>query len=323
MKTDFLLIVVLLSLLSSCRQDNSHQDDYSTVPRSLALEFSTYVGTKTAEDKISNYIYDLTFLLFKQTETGTYVLNDSRNYLSTAIDALENVPNASQLGYTEVKRVVFNDLTSGIYTIIATGNVYGKPILTYDDIKMTWIGRLPNEPIDKVYAVIAIDSIPNELFYGRVADVVVNASSANTQSIILSREVGMLELILDGLPAGVIDSARITMTNLTNTFAMDSIFSGTQSENKVYTINGATSDTLQLMAFPTVAGVTSSVKLILYRKNNDPITITTLPTQQIKPNTINRLVATVDSQDWTVNLNIELSIQTEWKIDTEPPVVVE
>lgn len=325
MKAYGLILGFCMLCVFACSEDDSHKEQYinKSGPSMMALEFSSFVGTNAASEPISKYLYDLNVLLFKKNTDNVLELLRYKLYTESEIDNLDNGTTTAEPGYTEVKKLTFDSLPTGSYTVVMVGNVYGKKIETIDDVKTTWLGLGIGQSINDISIGVAKDSIPNMLFYGSVSTIEVSPTLSKTYHIELMRKVGMLQLVLNDMPQGVIDSAKLTLSNVSNEMFMTGTFAGKAQEYKTFNIAGATVDTLQLMALPTPASSSSPIELILYRNNGNPIVINSLPVQQIVSNTINNLVATVNSTTWTVNLNLNLSLQTQWRVDQENPVEVD
>ena len=92
-----------------------------------------------------------------------------------------------------------------------------------------------------------------------------------------------------------------------------------------YTQQVQDSITLTYITLPTVSGDSSTFQSVFYLVDG-PKQIVDLPKYFLRPNTITKVTATIDTDQpgnlWKVDINTIITVDVEWNVEQEPPITI-
>ena len=183
--------------------------------------------------------------------------------------------------------------------------------------------------MDNIIANITDGAQSPRLFYGITSPVVLGAALEEVPDLTLARKVSMFVLTLKDVPQ-VVTKIELETTNTYGSFNM----TGEYLNNPVISVSDSNSFTFSTVqdsilmtsvSLPTIASNQSNFTLHFTLDNGQIITLG-LPKYVLKENTITKLTAIINTEDsggqWKMNLVFDLSVDVEWNVDQEPPIII-
>lgn len=326
MKQFFLLLLMILMTLSFSRCSD---DDSNYVPkrdRSLKLILTGRVGTVVG-DELTSYVKSLNVLVFILDRSGTYRLYEKLVLTEAQLKALENSTEDTPAGFTTKKSLTVDELPVGTYRIVGVGNMLEESGKAFEDAALE--GVTIGNTMDNIIANITDGAQSPRLFYGITSPVVLGAALEEVPDLTLARKVSMFVLTLKDVPQ-VVTKIELETTNTYGSFNM----TGEYLNNPVISVSDSNSFTFSTVqdsilmtsvSLPTIANNQSNFTLHFTLDNGQIITLG-LPKYVLKENTITKLTAIINTEDsggqWKMNLMFDLSVDVEWNVDQEPPIII-
>ncbi|WP_294142761.1 FimB/Mfa2 family fimbrial subunit [uncultured Sanguibacteroides sp.] len=326
MKQFFLLLLMILMTLSFSRCSD---DDSNYVPkrdRSLKLTLTGRVGTVVG-DELTSYVKSLNVLVFILDRSGTYRLYEKLVLTEAQLKALENSTEDTPAGFTTKKSLTVDELPVGTYRIVGVGNMLEESGKAFEDAALE--GVTIGNTMDNIIANITDGAQSPRLFYGITSPVVLGAALEEVPDLTLARKVSMFVLTLKDVPQ-VVTKIELETTNTYGSFNM----TGEYLNNPVISVSDSNSFTFSTVqdsilmtsvSLPTIANNQSNFTLHFTLDNGQIITLG-LPKYVLKENTITKLTAIINTEDsggqWKMNLMFDLSVDVEWNVDQEPPIII-
>lgn len=328
MKQMLLLPFLLVALFfSSCRNDDSYkpdQPDPGTLGQ-LSLVLTTRVGT-TIGDPLTDYVKSLDLLLFREGETGAYVLYRTVSLTKEQLEALENGEGDSEAGFTALKKFTFDAVPLDNYQIVGVGNVTDSTGAALPEVALK--GAVPGNSMSQILAEVTDGSQASRLFLGATETIRAGATESTPATLRMFRKVSMFALTLEKIP-DVVNRISMDITNTYGSFDME----GTYTPGNDIFVNAMNSYaqqvqdsiTLTYVTLPTVSGDSSTFQTSFYLVDG-PKQVVNLPKYLLRPNTITKVTATIDTDQsgnlWKVNISTIISVDVEWSVDQEPPITI-
>lgn len=326
MKQFFLLLLMILMTLSFSRCSD---DDSNYVPkrdRSLKLTLTGRVGTVVG-DELTSYVKSLNVLVFILDRSGTYRLYEKLVLTEAQLKALENSTEDTPAGFTTKKSLTVDELPVGTYRIVGVGNMLEESGKAFENAALE--GVTIGNTMDNIIANITDGAQSPRLFYGITSPVVLGAALEEVPDLTLARKVSMFVLTLKDVPQ-VVTKIELETTNTYGSFNM----TGEYLNNPVISVSDSNSFTFSTVqdsilmtsvSLPTIANNQSNFTLHFTLDNGQIITLG-LPKYVLKENTITKLTAIINTEDsggqWKMNLVFDLSVDVEWNVDQEPPIII-
>lgn len=328
MKRVFLYVILLLLVaVNACRDDESYKQNEPVPgePKQIQLTLTSRVGTVVG-DHLTQYVKAMNLFLFRENENGNYVLFRTKVLNKEELESLAEQPESSAPGFTLPRVVTFDTVPLANYKIVGVGNVLDSVGNAQTNVSLE--GVTIGNDMSQVLAVVNDGVQASRLFWG-VTDVIQLGAIGNTLAeLSLYRKVSMFALTLEKIP-DVVDKIDTEIENTYGKFDMGGNFvSGSAIwvfATNEYQQQVQDSITLTYVTFPTVAG-DSSTFLTTFYLINGPKQPVTLPKYVLKPNTITKVTATIDTDQpgsaWKVDISSLISVDVEWNVDQEPPITI-
>lgn len=326
MKKIFLPLLIAFAF-SACRNDDSYKPDEPdpTNVANIPLSLTTRVGT-TVGDPLTQYVKSLHLLLFRENESGNYVLYRTTALNKTQLEALANNSGQVDAGFTNLKEFTFDSVPIANYQIVGIGNITDSTGNTLRDVSLQ--GAVVGNEMSQILAVVTDGSESSRLFLGTTGIVRAGATESNPPVLKMYRKVAMFALTLDKIP-DVVNQISMRIENTYGSFDMAGTYTPGRSilvdAIHSYSVPIADSITLSYITLPTVSGDRSSFLATFYLIDG-PKQQVMLPEYILKPNTITKVTATIDTEQpgniWKVNIGTIITVDVEWNVDQEPPITI-
>lgn len=324
MKTIFLLIVI--AVLVSCRNDASYKQNavVPARPGAIDLALTGRVGAVVG-DELTKYVKSLNLFLFREDGAGKYYLFRSVALTKAQLEAL-SVSAGGESGFTEPKLFTFDTVPVANYKIVGIGNAIDSAggVLPYVKLQGVVIGNDPSQ----ILASVSDGEQSSRMFLGMTGTIQVGAIGDNRPVLSLYRKVSMFALTLEKIP-NVVDRIDMEIGNTYGKFDMNGAFVPGSDilvfDSSRYQQQVQDSITLTYVTLPTVSGDSSSLQATFYIVDG-PKQVVSLPKYVLKPNTITKVTATIDTDQpgdrWKVDVTTLISVDVEWNVDQEPPITI-
>lgn len=328
MKQTFLLTFLSMVLFFyGCRKDDSYKSEQPEpdIPSKVSLILTTRVGTIIGQP-LTVYVKSLNLLLFRENETGNYVLYRTVSLNKRQLEALEDGEDEAEAGFTALKEFTFDELPLGNYQIVGIGNVIDSTGAVLPQVALK--GVMPGNDMSQILVEVADGNQASRLFFGKTETVRAGATGSSPSVLRMFRKVSMFALTLEKIP-DVVNQISMDITNTYGSFDMvgaytpgDDIF--VHADNS-YTQQVQDSITLTYITLPTVSGDSSTFQSVFYLVDG-PKQIVDLPKYFLRPNTITKVTATIDTDQpgnlWKVDINTIITVDVEWNVEQEPPITI-
>ena len=328
MKRIFLYLPLFLLLgFTGCRNDDSYKptEPEPTGPEAIDLTLTTRVGA-TVGDELTKYVKSLNLLLFRENGAGDYVLYRNVLLNKAQLDALSKGTGEADAGFTALKEYIFDALPIDNYKIVGIGNVTDSTGAAMREVALQ--GAENGNNMSQILAVVADGNQATRLFLG-VTDVVrAGATASNPPVLRLYRKVSMFALTLEKIP-DVVNQIAMQIGNTYGSFNMNGEYtSGSDiivTAMNSYAQQVRDSITLSYVTLPTSVGDSSTFQATFYLIDG-PKQVVDLPKYVLKPNTITKVTATIDTDQpgniWKVDVGTIITVDVEWNVDQEPPITI-
>ena len=328
MKRMFLWPLLIGALIFfSCRNDESYKPEVPepSTPGKLSLVLTTRVGTQIG-DPLTKYVKSLNLLLFRENETGGFVLYRMVSLNIEQLRALENGEEDAEAGFTALKKFTFDEVPLDNYQIVGIGNVSDSTGAALPAVTLK--GAVPGNGMSQILAEITDGSQASRLFWGKTETVRAGATGTTPATLRMFRKVSMFALTLEKIP-DVVNQITMDITNTYGSFDMAGTYTPGNDifvhTNNTYVQQVQDSITLTYVTLPTVSGDSSAFQSVFYLVNG-PKQVVNLPNYLLKPNTITKVTATIDTDQpgnlWKVDINTMITVDVEWNVEQEPPITI-
>lgn len=328
MRTISLFIPVLLVLtFLGCRNDDSYKPtpQEQTGNEKIELALTTRIGT-TVGEQLTKYVKSLNLLLFRENTDGNYVLFRSELLTKAQLEALTAGRDNAEAGFTELKVFTFESVPLANYQIVGVGNIADSTgeALPNVSLRNAEVGT----EMSQVIAQVKNAEQSSRLFMGTTGIIAAGTTGDTPQVLRMYRKVSMFALTLEKIP-NVVNQIAMQIENTYGAFDMKgSYVSGSgiivfATNNYVQQVQD--SITLTYVTLPTISGDSTAFEATFYLVNG-PKQIVTLPKYILKPNTITKVTATIDTDQpgntWKVDIGTVITVNVEWNVDQEPPITI-
>lgn len=318
------LAMLVVGVLSGCRDDRTADVGPNVVGNGVIdMAVTGRVGTVVGSD-LPEYIKSLQLFLFRQNDNGIYILFKNKSFTKEQLVTLTDNADDPGSGFTAFKEVVFDSLPIGTYQIAGVGNVtdsLGAPLPN-----AALAGVAIGNTMEQIIARVTADSMAPRLFYGITEELQAGQAQPVTPQLRLYRKVSMFLLTIKDIPEAV-TGATVQIGSTSNAFNMTGRFlaggSATSDYVRLFPTPLVDSVTLTNITLPSIPTGPSTFTLIFQLANGDQ-KVVPLPSYRLLENTITKLTAriNVNSGNWEVDLQTLISVNVEWNVDQEPPVII-
>lgn len=331
MRNIYLYLLLLGGVIvGACHDDQSYKQDEPEGPEpeghaDIRLALTGRVGSVVG-DSLTEYVDALNLLLFRENAGGEYVLYRQRLLTKEQLNALADADENADAGFTAMKEVAFDTVPVGYYRIAGVGNVLDSVGGVQANASLR--GAAVGASMTEVLAQVTDGSESPRLFWGMTEAIDAGGDAAVLPVLRLYRKVSMFELTLLKIP-DVVDRIDMMFEHTYSSFNMEGDFTR-GSENWVYDTRGyeqQVQDSIRLnyVMLPTVAGDSTTIEATFYLSGGGKQPVT-LPKYVLRPNTITKVTATIDPDQlgnaWKVNINSLITVNVEWNVDQEPPIII-
>lgn len=328
MKQTFLwTFLCMVFVFSACREDDSYKPEQPDPDTSgkLNVMLTTRVGTKIGES-LTEYLKSLNLLLFRQNETGNYVLYRTVSLNKAQLEALEDGEEDAEAGFTALKEITFDAIPLGDYQIVGIGNVTDSTGAALPEV--TLVGAVIGNEMSQVLAEVTDGDQATRLFLGKTETVRAGATGSAPAMLRMFRKVSMFALTLEKIP-DVVSRIAMDITNTYGSFDMAGTYTAGNDiyvhADYAYSQQVQDSITLTYITLPTVSGDSSAFQAAFYLVDG-PKQVVDLPKYLLRPNTITKVTATIDTDQsgnlWKVDINTMITVNVEWNVEQEPPITI-
>lgn len=324
-KVYFCFVLFSLLTLGACHNDDSYKQNQPQPqqPTDIRLVLAGRVGTVVG-DSLSEYIEALNLLLFRENNAGNYLLYRQKMLTKNELRALANGDIASEAGFTVFKEVTFDTVPVGNYQIVGVGNVLDSTGAAMPNVAFS--GLTIGAAMSDVMVTVRDGEESPRLFLGMTNAISAGSDTDALPVMRLYRKVSMFALTLLKIP-DVVNRIDMEFEQTDGSFNMQGNYSGNNFvlASKTYTQQVQDSITLNYVMLPTVQGDSTSILATFYLSGGAKQPVT-LPKYLLAPNTITKVTATIDPDQsgnaWKVNINSLITVNVEWNVDQEPPIVI-
>lgn len=321
----FFLSAFLMMAITGCRDDESYKANPTpTEPGTISLDITGRVGTIVDGD-LTTYIKSINLLLFRRNPSGDYLLYRTTILNKSQLEALADGENG-EAGFTSPKVITFDTVPVGNYLIVGVGNVNDSTGAPIRDVSLA--NAQIGQSISQIFVRLADSSPAPRIFWGSTDMITVGGALPTPPVLRMYRKVAMFAFTVKNIPS-VVNRITMEIGNISGAFDMLGDFLATPNislvETKDYTIQAGDSVTLTYVTFPTIEIRKSTFDVTFYLEGGTKQNIA-LPDYVLKQNTITRLTATIDEDqpggNWKVDFNAIITVNVEWNVDQEPPIII-
>lgn len=319
--------LLVMATLYACRDDESYKQNQPqpSAPRNIEFTLTGRVGTVVGSN-LTEYVKALNLFLFRENQNGDYILYRNMTLNKDQLEALEERETATPAGFTVPRLVTFDTVPVDNYKIVGVGNVLDS--LGNAQTNVSLEGVAIGDNLTDILAVVKDGDQASRLFWGITDVIEVGAMGGTEPALSLFRKVSMFALTLEKIP-NVVNRIDMEIENLYGKFNMAGDYiSGTSSfvyTSNVYSQQVQDSITLTYVSLPTMEGDSSTFLTTFYLVDG-PKQPVSLPKYLLKPNTITKVTATIDTDQpgntWKVDILSLITVDVEWNVDQEPPITI-